>query len=571
MPYRNVIINGALLVDQKFEGTNSIVTSNGAQDGPDRYFLSVNTSNSSTYSITRSNIGNNSTTGLSYALNVSTRSNVTLASTDSIGAIHRIESTQLPFNWGSANGLSATLSFWFRSSVTGTHSATIQNSEIKALTHSYVIPITVSSANTWQQVTATIPAPPSGSSWTNDTTLAFNLFQDSAKTASTSTWLSGNFTCPSTYATTLYSTANNYFQVTGIQLETGSTATTFEYRPYKDELKSCQRYYEKSFPEGVTPSNNTAGTALGAAITLIGTSSADMIRFETTKCRIPTITFYNPNSNTGVVSTDTISSSNLSAIQRNIGGFGVSTTDSNLQDKTIYFNWAATTESLDLESSGTYSLRSSDLTASPVSTWSRFSQSTSSLQPSWFNTGGFNNGSYVDFAGGKWMNTNSSVTLPVFTNGGCTFAITYKVNALNDGWDRILEVRHSSSFVELFVLNRYGSTNDLMVQIRNNSGGEASNRLTGGYTIGVWKKLIVRYTDSTKKVEFFSSSGSTADYSFNFTAGLLSNWVTSNKGFELANNEGGSLGNIQVQRAHFLSRPLSDAEVAALFTDLSLQ
>lgn len=340
MPYRNVIINGALLVDQKFEGTDVVVTTNGVSHGPDRYFLSVNTTNARTYSITRSNIGNNSTTGLPYALNVTTRSNVTLASTDSIGAIHRIESTQLQsFGWGSTNGLSATLSFWFRSSVAGTHSATLQNS---SLSHSLVIPITVSTADTWQQVTATIPAPPSGSSWTNDTTLAFNLFQDSAKTASTSTWLSGNFVCPSTYTTTLYSTANNYFQVTGIQLETGSTATTFEYRPYKDELKSCQRYYEKSFPEGVTPSNNTAGTAPGAAITLIGTAAADMIRFETTKCRIPTITFYNPNSNTGVVSTDTISSSNMSAIQRNIGGFGVSTTDTNLQDRTIYFNWAAT-------------------------------------------------------------------------------------------------------------------------------------------------------------------------------------------------------------------------------------
>jgi hypothetical protein len=340
-----VIINGALLVDQKYEGSDVVVTTNSvAADGPDRFFLNVNTTNARTYSITRSNIGDNNATGFSfpYALNVSTRSNVTVASTDSIGALHRIESSQLQsFGWGTSTGVSATLSFWFRSSVTGTHSATIQNG---TLSHSYVIPITVSAADTWQQVTATLPSPPTGSSWANDTTLAFDLFQDSAKTASTSTWLSGNFVCPSTYTTTLYSTANNYFQVTGIQLESGSTATDFEYRSFKDELKSCQRFYEKSFPDGVVPSNNTAGTAPGVAIALIGTSSADMIRFESTKRKNPTITFYNPYSTTGVVSTDTTSSSNLSSIQRNIGGFGVSTTDTNLQDRTIYFNWTANAE-----------------------------------------------------------------------------------------------------------------------------------------------------------------------------------------------------------------------------------
>lgn len=337
-PYRNVLYNGGFIVDQKLEGTQLLMTTNAIFDGPDRYFFNVNTTNARTYSMQRSNVGDN-ITSQSFALNVSTHSNTTLDTNDTVGVIHRIEAQQIdPFRWGQSGASSAALSFWIRSSVTGNHCVSIQNA---TQTHSYVIPVSVSVANLWQRITATISAPPNNSVWTGTTTLNFNLYGDSLKTSSTSTWLTGNFICTSTFPSALYSTGGNYFQITAVQLEMGANVSLFEGRGYKDEVKFCQRYYEKSFSDGTVPSNNTAGTDPGVSIALSSNNSMDMIRFKIHKSSIPTISLFNPNSSTGVVSTDTITSSNLTAFQLSIGGFGVTTTDTNLFNQQIYFNWTA--------------------------------------------------------------------------------------------------------------------------------------------------------------------------------------------------------------------------------------
>ena len=89
-------------------------------------------------------------------------------------------------------------------------------------------------------------------------------------------------------------TAGDFLYITNVQLEKGSTATSFDYRPYGTELALCQRYFERSYNIGVT-----TGTALAAGIfgfnTPLATASdiPAKIVFKVTKRNNPTMTVYN--------------------------------------------------------------------------------------------------------------------------------------------------------------------------------------------------------------------------------------------------------------------------------------
>jgi hypothetical protein len=99
----------------------------------------------------------------------------------------------------------------------------------------------------------------------------------------------------------LGTTNNSTFQITGVQLEKGSTATSFDYRPYGTELALCQRYYEKSFAIGVAPSaanatnlicqfNNSGGSGAGADAYTRGS-----VQFKVPKRSTPTVNIYSPS------------------------------------------------------------------------------------------------------------------------------------------------------------------------------------------------------------------------------------------------------------------------------------
>ena len=92
--------------------------------------------------------------------------------------------------------------------------------------------------------------------------------------------------------------ANDYIDITGVQLEKGSTATSFDYRPYSTELVLCQRYYEKSFDMGTAVAQNS-GTYNGTSVfpspgALSGMTFADT-RYKVNKRTASTVTFYNPS------------------------------------------------------------------------------------------------------------------------------------------------------------------------------------------------------------------------------------------------------------------------------------
>jgi hypothetical protein len=146
-------------------------------------------------------------------------------------------------NWGTANAKTVTLSFWVKSSVTGTFSGSLMNGSVN---RAYPFTYTISAANTWEYETVTIAGDTTGT-WNTDNSsgilLYFSLGTGSTRLGTAGAW-AGSRLQGATGETALVNTLNATWFITGCQLEVGSTATSFDYRPYGTELALCQRYFE---------------------------------------------------------------------------------------------------------------------------------------------------------------------------------------------------------------------------------------------------------------------------------------------------------------------------------------
>jgi hypothetical protein len=143
--------------------------------------------------------------------------------------------------WGTANAQTVTLSFWVRSSLTGTFGGSIQNS---ATNRSYPFTYTISTANTWELETITIPGDTSGTWLTTNgcgIIVRYGLGVGSTGSGTAGAWAGANY-LSATGATSVVGTNGATFYITGVQLEAGTTASPFEYRQYGTELVLCQRY-----------------------------------------------------------------------------------------------------------------------------------------------------------------------------------------------------------------------------------------------------------------------------------------------------------------------------------------
>jgi len=194
--------------------------------------------------------------------------------------------------FGAAGASTVTLSFWVRSSLTGTFGASLVNS---AFDRSFVFSYTISSANTWEYKTVTVAGDTSGT-WIGATNgiglrIYFNLGCGSTFVGTANTWSAGGFVAPSG-TTSVVGTSGATFYITGVQLEAGTTASPFEYRQYGTELALCQRYYEKSFAQGTAPAYNAAFNYTTGTIYVGNSISIPIIPFKVTKRAAPTMTFY---------------------------------------------------------------------------------------------------------------------------------------------------------------------------------------------------------------------------------------------------------------------------------------
>ncbi len=241
--FRNRIINGDMRIDQRNAGA-SVNQSTSLQYVVDRWNIygSVATKFSA-----QQNAGSvTPPAGFSNYLGITSLSAYTVGAAEFFYLQQMIEGfNTADLNWGTANAKTVTLSFWVRSSLTGTFGGSLQNS---ANNYSYPFSYTISSANTWTQISITIAGPTAGT-WIGATNGAgmrvyFGLGTGATYSGTAGSW-SSNLFIQSTGSTSVVGTNAATWYITGVQLEVGSVATPFERRDYGRELIMCQRYYYK--------------------------------------------------------------------------------------------------------------------------------------------------------------------------------------------------------------------------------------------------------------------------------------------------------------------------------------
>jgi hypothetical protein len=243
-PYvnKNRIINGDFRIDQRNAGASvTVLTSTGYT--LDR-FDSV-ASASSKYSVQQNAASVTPPVGFTNYYGVTSLSAYTVGSGDYFFVRQKIEGYNVSdLGWGTANAKTITLSFWVRSSLTGTFGGALTNS---GDTRSYPFSYTISVANTWEFKTLTIAGDTSGT-WltTNGVGIEVRLGYGTGSTYSgtSGAWVAGNIVQP-TGTVSVVGTNGATFYITGVQLEIGTSATPFERRLYNQELANCQRYYQQ--------------------------------------------------------------------------------------------------------------------------------------------------------------------------------------------------------------------------------------------------------------------------------------------------------------------------------------
>jgi hypothetical protein len=238
---RNRIINGNMLIDQRNAGASVTIGSSAGTYTLDRWC--AQSVNASKFSVQQNAGSVTPPTGFTKYLGVTSLAATSSGSTDYYGFFQSIEGfNTADLAWGTASAASVTISFWVRSSLTGSFSASLTNS---GSNRSYPFSYTVNAANTWEQKTVTVAGDTSGT-WLTDNSsgiyLRFDLGCGSTFRGTAGTWAAANY-YGVTGAVSVVGTNGATFYITGVQLEVGTKATPYEMQIYSDQLAQCQRYY----------------------------------------------------------------------------------------------------------------------------------------------------------------------------------------------------------------------------------------------------------------------------------------------------------------------------------------
>ena len=313
---RNRVINGDMRIDQRNAGASITPTDNTYS--LDRWKFRVAQTSKLTVQQNAASVA--TPAGFANYLGVTSSSAYSLISTDYFVSVQDVEGFNFSdFDFGTANAKTVTLSFWVRSSLTGTFNVALRNS---AANRSYPVTYTISTANTWEQKTITIPGDSTGT-WVGATngigaSVIFNLGCGSTYNGTSGSWQTGNYTSVSG-ATSVVGTNGATFYITGVQLEPGSTATPFERRSYGQELALCQRYYE------IIKDGDLTGGAFNA------TNLFAALRFTVEKRAAPTMSIVTNgswvgNGANGTLNSVAFSNANLRAAQLDSSSFTGSVT-----------------------------------------------------------------------------------------------------------------------------------------------------------------------------------------------------------------------------------------------------
>jgi hypothetical protein len=316
--FKNRIINGGMVIDQRNNGSVITLTANTQGYPVDRMRLVNQTDGTLT--------AQRSTTAPDGFINSTL---ITVTATDtSIGTTQyaqyeqRIEGFNVAdLGWGTATAQTVTISFQVRSSLIGTYCLALYNS---TGARCYVATYTINAANTWETKTITVAGDTGGTWQTGNTTgidLIFTLTAGSSYQQTAGVWGTTAFAISTSAQTNFLGTNGATFYVTGVQLEKGVTATSFDYRPYTTELQLCQRYL---------PAFNSTSTldSIGGGCTIASTTTGNIILPFKTSARVaPTgvtvssaghIIVYNPRAGS------------LTSTAVTFGGIGASTESSSL-------------------------------------------------------------------------------------------------------------------------------------------------------------------------------------------------------------------------------------------------
>jgi hypothetical protein len=245
--FRNRIINGDMRISQR-SANNSVTWNNSNGYSLDRYF----TYSSNGGGVFTTQQSTDAPTDFTNSLTVTvTTADTSLGTSDVYFLQQKIEGfNAADLNWGTASAKTITVSFWIKSSLTGSFPFTIIDGGGGSDYRSYGALYTINSANTWEYKTITIPGDTSGSAWFKDNRvgmqITWGLGGGTNYVVSPNTWTANKEAYKVTGDTNVIGTLNATWRLTGVQVEVGSTATPFERRPYGTELALCQRYFEKS-------------------------------------------------------------------------------------------------------------------------------------------------------------------------------------------------------------------------------------------------------------------------------------------------------------------------------------
>jgi len=316
--FRNRIINGDMRIDQRNAG--AAVTTPGSFP-VDRMRMTNITDGA--FSAQQDS---SAPAGFTNSVKITTTTaDATLTTTQSLLLEQRLEGVNTyDLAWGTANAKTVTLSFWVRSSLTGTFGGALQNS---VQDRSYPFTYSISVADTWEQKSVTVAGDTSGT-WLTTTgigvRLALALGAGPDRSGTAGAWAGSNF-FSATGAVSVIGTLGATWQITGVQLEVGTVATPFERRPYTTEFQLCQRYYFKTFGGNTAPAQNAGAAGSYVIPQVVGASTTQngvtMILPVAMRAQT-TITTFNPSAANAQVRNTSINADCTSTGVTSIGNQG---------------------------------------------------------------------------------------------------------------------------------------------------------------------------------------------------------------------------------------------------------
>lgn len=307
--FRNVIINGGMSVAQRNTSVASITT--GGYYTADRWNLGTD----GTFGTWTQSVENDAPTGSGLRKSLKmlcTVARASLSANDALVFEQKLEGQNVQhFVKGTSSAKAMTVSFWVKSNVTGLYAVRLRDdTNSRHICATY----TISSSGTWEKKTVTFVGDSTGiinNDNASGLVMQFWLVAGSTYAGGTlaTSWATINNANCAVGQTNTASAINNYWQITGVQLEAGSVATPFEFEPFETTFRKCQRYYEKSYSYSVVPGTNQSSfpTIVQEVPFITGFTQTDgwglaRILFNVPKRTGPIVTVYNES---GTINTAT--------------------------------------------------------------------------------------------------------------------------------------------------------------------------------------------------------------------------------------------------------------------------